>query len=84
MIDEIKAHFWHYVILVLIIFTGGFVFFLYQDKTLKFQVGSLTALAYICWGIVHHRWEKNLNFKIVVEYVLVGVLTIVLLGGILL
>lgn len=84
MIEDLKIHFWHYAILILIIFVGGIVFFSYPDKTTKFQVGALTALAYIFWGIFHHLMEANLNLKIVVEYTLIGALAIILLGGVLL
>lgn len=84
MIEDIKAHFWHYSILILILTIGGIAFFNSTDKMVKFQVGSLTALGYIFWGIFHHLLEKNLNLKIVVEYSLMGILSIVLLGGALL
>ena len=84
MIHDIKSHFWHYVILLLIILVGGIVFFSYSDKMIKFQVGALTAIAYIFWGIFHHLLEGSLNLKIMIEYNLIGVLSAVLLGGILL
>jgi len=84
MIEDIKRHFWHYAVLVLVIFAGGIVFFSYPDKMVKFKVGTLTTLAYIFWGIFHHLAEANLNFKIVIEYTLIGALAIVLLGGLLL
>lgn len=84
MIEDLKTHFWHYSILVLILFVGGLVFILDPHKIIKFQVGSLIAAAYVFWGIIHHFLEKNLNFKIVVEYMLIGVLSMALLGGILL
>lgn len=32
------------------------------------------AAVYIAWGIIHHLFEENLNFKIVVEYVLIAIL----------
>lgn len=84
MIKDIKDHYWHYLVLILIIFVGGMVFFSYPDKMVKFRVGALTALAYILWGIFHHLMEDNLNLKIVVEYTLIGTLSIILLGGVLL
>lgn len=84
MIEDIKSHFWHYLVLVLIIGCGGLVFGFYPDKAVKFKVAALVALAYIFWGIFHHLTEGNLNFKIVVEYTLIGALAIILLGGVLL
>jgi len=84
MRKEIKSHFWHYAVLILIIFLGGIVFFSYPDKLIKFKVGILTALAYIFWGILHHLLEANLNAKIMIEYSLIGALAIIVLGGVLL
>lgn len=84
MWKDVKAHFWHYLILILVITAGGLVFFATPDKMVKFQIGSLTALAYILWGIFHHLVENSLNFQIVVEYSLIGLLSIILLGGALL
>lgn len=84
MLEDIKSHFWHYAILVLVILIGAIAFFSYPDKMVKFQIGTLTALAYIFWGIFHHLMENSLNFKIMVEYSLIGLLSIILLGGALL
>ncbi len=84
LINEIKNHFWHYLILVLIILTGGIAFLAHPDRQGKFQIGCLVALSYIGWGIFHHLLENNLKLMIVVEYTLVAILAIVLLGGILL
>ena len=84
MMEEIKTHFWHYLILVLLIGLGVICFIYHPDKIVKFQISLLMALTYIFWGIFHHLWEKNLNLKIVIEYTLIGLLSIILLGGILL
>jgi len=82
--EDVKAHFWHYLVLVAMIFVGGLAFFASPHNTAKFQVAALIALAYIFWGIFHHLLENNLNLKIVVEYTLIGLLSVILLGGILL
>lgn len=84
MIKDFKNHFWHYLFLVLILLVGSLVFTLDPNKIIKFQVGTLVATAYVFWGIIHHSLEKNLNWKIMVEYMLIGALSVVLLGGILL
>lgn len=84
MIEDLRNHFWHYLILLLILLVGGLVFILEPNKIIKFQVGTLIAVAYVFWGIIHHSLEKNLNFKIMVEYMLIGTLSMALLGGILL
>lgn len=84
MIKDIRQHFIHYLILVLIIAIGGIGFLISPDKMIRFQVGALTSLAYVFWGIFHHLMENDLKLKIVVEYALIGLLATSLLGGILL
>ncbi len=84
MMKDAKSHFWHYAILILLIFSGAVVFFSHPEKTIKFQVGALISLAYIFWGIFHHLLEGNLTLKIVIEYSLIGLLSVIFLGGILL
>lgn len=84
MMKELRTHFWHYFFLVIIMGSGGFAFLATPDKQLKFRIGGLLALAYILWGIFHHILEHNLKLKIVVEYSLIGLLGLILLGGALL
>lgn len=84
MIEDVKTHLWHYAILMLMIFSGGVVFFFSPNKMIKFQLGVLVATAYVVWGMTHHFLEKNLNPKIVIEYILIGFLAVILLGGALL
>lgn len=84
MIKDIKNHIWHYTILLLIILVGGFGFLSTSDKIVRFQIGVVMTLGYTFWGAIHHYLEKNLNFKIVIEYILIGLLAIVFLGGTLL
>lgn len=84
MIKDFKHHFWHYFFLFLIIGSGSLAFILSPDKTVKFRVAALLALAYIFWGIIHHLLEGNLKLKIVIEYSLIGLLGLILLGGALL
>jgi hypothetical protein len=40
------------------------------------------ATAYFIWGIVHHHKEKNLHFKVVLEYLLIALLGAWLIIGI--
>lgn len=81
---EIKTHFCHYLILLLIISCGGAVFLTTSEKTVKFQAAALIGLGYIFWGIFHHLSEGNFNWKIMVEYTLIGLISIIFLGGVLL
>ncbi|MFH0864184.1 MAG: hypothetical protein V1858_03795 [Candidatus Gottesmanbacteria bacterium] len=83
-INDVKTHFWHYLILLMIIAIGGIAFIKQTNIQNRFYIGSLVAIAYVFWGIFHHLMEKNLKLKIVIEYSLIALMAVVLLGGILL
>lgn len=74
-------HFVHYLLLVLILITG-FVMFLIapQYNISRFCVIISTTSAYVLWGIIHHWVEKRLDVRIIIEYMLIGLLVISLLG----
>jgi hypothetical protein len=54
----------------------GFCSFLHASGSQyqQMQVGMVTGLAYIFWGVFHHLYDHDLNWKIVVEYVAIGFL----------
>ena len=67
----------------LLLFTGSILFLLFLQlfqgqRILSFIVIFAFVSLYILWGIIHHSAEKTLNFKIMIEYVFIG-LTILLL-----
>lgn len=66
---------------LLSILLGGFVTFLYAtgDTMLQIITGTVTAAAYVAWGIIHHAMEGDLHRNIVVEYVLIGAIAVVIL-----
>jgi hypothetical protein len=84
MIEEIKTHSWHYLILVVLLLTGVVAFLAFPERDIKFEVGFLMAITYAIWGIFHHLLEDNLNIRVVIEYILVGILAIALLEGVIL
>ena len=45
----------------------------------QLAIGIVTAVAYVLWGIIHHLLKKDLHRNIVIEYVLIGVIAIILL-----
>ncbi len=75
-----KEHLLHYLILFLILTLGlaGFVVFRFRPQAQLLIVG-LTVTGYITWGLVHHYIEDRLRWDVVGEYVLVGVLVLVML-----
>lgn len=72
-----KKHTYYYLslgaillgLLVLIFLTPG-------DSKLHMSVVVLMAFFYVLWAIVHHLIHHDMHAKIVVEYVLIGMLGI--------
>ncbi|MBI2641151.1 hypothetical protein HYW87_00970 [Candidatus Roizmanbacteria bacterium] len=70
---ELKKHTFDYILLV----TAG-VFFIallnfYKGERLpEFIIVSFFVSFYILWGIYHHTVDDDIHLKIVVEYVLIG------------
>lgn len=82
--EDIKVHIVHYIILFIILAFGFLAFFYFSfDKNAQRIIIGALSLSYLSWGIIHHFLEKNLNWKIVVEYTLIALLTFVLIGGLL-
>lgn len=73
--------FLHTLVLLCILFGGGVtLWYARGDSTLQFVIGSITSAAYVAWGIIHHAIRSDLHRKVVIEYVLVGLIAIVLLA----
>ena len=72
-----RDHTSHYLILLLIISSGllGFWYFS-SSRGLRFAVISLTVLGYVVWGVGHHYLEKRLSLSILLEYLLLGFVTL--------
>lgn len=70
----------HGSILCIILGSGVYMFYLTAGNIqTQMIVGFSMATAYICWGIIHHMMVGNLHRKIVIEYVLIGVIAFVLM-----
>lgn len=69
-----------FAVLALILGGGVFVFYSVRPNTsMQLITGIATAVAYVIWGIVHHLNRHDLHQKIVIEYMLIGIIAIVLL-----
>lgn len=68
------------VVLFLILLAGAITFIAVRnDSETQLVVGILTVGMYIFWGILNHILEKDIHYRIVVEYVLTGIIAILLL-----
>jgi hypothetical protein len=79
-----KQHIFHFIVLMAILAGGlGAFFYVSPNSTLQLTIGIITSVAYVLWGFIHHAMQKDLHKKIVVEYILVGLIAIILLATIL-
>jgi hypothetical protein len=73
MIEKIRSHIGHYIVLLLILGLGFVMAVLASpNKQLQLVAMVMTTFFYIAWGILHHLINHDLTAKIVIEYVLIG------------
>ena len=75
MKKNILNHLTYYLFLIAI-FIFGFMasVFVYPNLTLQIFIISATIIFYVLWGILHHKITHELTTKIMVEYILIGIL----------
>lgn len=72
--------FLHTLVLLCILLGGALtVWYARGNLNLQLLIGYITAAAYVAWGIIHHALKGELHRKVVIEYVLIGLIAIVLL-----
>lgn len=75
-----KTHIFHFIILLCILGIGTAMFFYAQgNRSVQLLIGIITSVSYVIWGLVHHTMQGDLHRKVVIEYVLIGVIAILLL-----
>ncbi len=68
-----RHHAEYYLSLSVILIFGIFITIRFApDTTLQMATVVLLSLLYVCWGILHHVLNHNINTKIVVEYILIS------------
>lgn len=77
MHPRIKKHLLYYFFLIFILAAGVMLGFrTTYNRTFQIEILVMTSLAYIVWGIFHHVLHHDITLKIVIEYVLIGILGI--------
>ena len=75
-----KTQIVHYFTLFVILGIGIVTFiFSSGNAAAQLATGIITAIAYVCWGILYHAAKKDLYAKIVVEYVLIALISVIVL-----
>jgi len=79
MFKEIYRQRVYYLVLFAGLFSGLITFFTFP--LLRQGVVISLCLFYFLWGVIHHKIEDDLHFKIVLEYFLVaGIACLILLS----
>lgn len=84
MIEDAKNHLLHYAILITILVVGfGSIVLFSSNKQIQLSLAVITAISYVLWGITHHYMEDDMSVKVVVEYILIAMLSILILFSVL-
>ena len=75
IVEDIKEHKFHYLVLLFIL-VFGIVSFCYLRRFPQAQTVSifLTASFYVLWGVLHHYLEGDLHLRVILEYLAVAIL----------
>jgi len=77
VVAKFRAHRNYYIVLAGMQISGFIlVLFAHSDKQLVFSYVIISTLFYILWAYIHHFIHHSLNAKIVLEYIVMGVLGI--------
>ena len=72
-----KRHFWYYTGLIIVLVSClVLIFQSLHDLNLVMGVTIFMSVFYVAWAILHHYIHHDVHAKIVVEYVLIGMLGI--------
>lgn len=82
---DLSHHPLHYFTLLCMQLIGlwGIFWFSYQPA-MQLAILISMSVAYVVWGIIHHREHRDLHIKIVFEYILVAVFAVLVFGSLLL
>lgn len=78
---EIKQKPIEYILFLLILILGIFSYFFIDNAHIRILIVSLVSIFYFCWSIYHHKKRGDLQFSIIIEYILIILLGIVFLFG---
>lgn len=74
-----KKHLWYYIVFLTVEAIGlGLLLLLSYDRFMQFMVICFMSSFYIGWSILHHYHHHDVTAKIVVEYILIGLLGVVI------
>lgn len=80
-----RIFFYHYFTLALLLSVGFILFFISNGfPSRQILITSAVAFLYVFWGIIHHSIKGDLHPRIVIEYSLIALLSVIMVRGALL
>ena len=77
-----RHHYIHHASLILLLLIGFVLFFQFRGFPYRqIFISSIIASIYVIWGIIHHYLKGDLHIRIVLEYSLIAILSIVIVWG---
>ncbi|OGD10458.1 hypothetical protein A2397_02500 [Candidatus Amesbacteria bacterium RIFOXYB1_FULL_44_23] len=81
---DFSRHPLHYFILLSFLMVGLWGIFWFSFlPAMQLSILVTMSIFYVVWGIMHHHEHKNLNSKIVFEYLLIAMFAILIFGSLL-
>ena len=81
---DFSRHPLHYFTLLSVQMIGlwGIFWFSFQPA-MQLYILIAMSISYVVWGIIHHHEHKNINSKIIFEYVLIAMFAVLIFGSLL-
>jgi hypothetical protein len=74
----------YFLTLVVILVLGASSFWLLQgNQSMQLIIGIITSICYVSWGIFYHYIKNDLYPKVVIEYLLFGLIAGIILFSVL-
>jgi hypothetical protein len=77
MISLTKKHWFYYLVLFIVLGIGLVVIAVSpNERDIQMGVVVLMALFYIVWAVIHHLIDHDMHAKVMLEYILIGMVGI--------
>lgn len=75
MNKKFRQHIAYYISLFVILLLGGILIILTSPNVfVQINIALITICFYVLWGAIHHLINHELTIRIMIEYVLIGLL----------
>lgn len=61
----------------------GLIFVFRHQNQIQFELVVLATILYLATALLHHHFDKSLTIEVVLEYILIALFALIVIGGIL-